>query len=316
MLLHAGPVGAGIRRVEFHQNLPGLHSVAVLDENPLDDAGLERLEFWDRNAPLPEDADLRRSWGEVYARCRQLASALQRHGVWPPLQRELLERLHIPFDVESPEVDETPHSGESPRALALRLALAKARAVAQRRPQAVVIGSDQVADLHGDPLGKPGTHERAVEQLRRMRVGDISARRRGCDDAAAVALLNLAGGGEDDATKNSISMAAQSMFSHKELHGKDSNAKQAMMLERGRNWNDYPARFKRGSFVQRQKKMMPFSFDELEKLPPKHEARTNPNLQVMRSTYEIIDMPPLGTVTNREAVIFEGDGPIVILPSK
>jgi len=84
-------------------------------------------------------------------------------------RRELLERLHIPFDVESPEVDETPQSGESPRALALRLALAKARAVAQRHPQAVVIGSDQVADLHGDPLGKPGTHERAVEQLRRMR---------------------------------------------------------------------------------------------------------------------------------------------------
>jgi len=84
-------------------------------------------------------------------------------------RRELLERLHIPFDVESPEVDETPHSGESPRALALRLVLAKARAVAQRHPQAVVIGSDQVADLHGDPLGKPGTHERAVEQLRRMR---------------------------------------------------------------------------------------------------------------------------------------------------
>lgn len=84
-------------------------------------------------------------------------------------RRELLERLHIPFDVEAPEVDETPKSGESPRALALRLALAKARAVAQRHPQAVVIGSDQVADLHGDPLGKPGTHERAVEQLRRMR---------------------------------------------------------------------------------------------------------------------------------------------------
>ena len=84
-------------------------------------------------------------------------------------RRELLERLHIPFDVESPEVDETPHSGESPRALALRLALAKARAVAQRHPQAVVIGSDQVADLHGDPLDKPCTYERAVEQLRRMR---------------------------------------------------------------------------------------------------------------------------------------------------
>ena len=84
-------------------------------------------------------------------------------------RRELLERLRVPFVVESPDIDETPLSGESPRALALRLALAKARAVARRHPQAVVIGSDQVADLHGVPLGKPGTHERALEQLRRMR---------------------------------------------------------------------------------------------------------------------------------------------------
>lgn len=121
---------------------------------------------------------------------------------------------------------------------------------------------------------------------------------------------------EWDATKNSISMVAQSMFSHKELHGKDSNAKQAMMLERGRNWNDYPAKFKRGSYVQRQKRMLPFSADELDALPPKHAARTNPDLQVMRSFYEVLNMPPLGTVTNRETVIFEGDGPIVILPSR
>ena len=84
-------------------------------------------------------------------------------------RRELLERLRVPFVVESPDVDETPLSGESPRELALRLALAKARAVARRHPQAVVIGSDQVADLGGEPLGKPGTHERALEQLRRMR---------------------------------------------------------------------------------------------------------------------------------------------------
>ena len=84
-------------------------------------------------------------------------------------RRELLERLRVPFIVESPDVDETPRSDESPRELALRLALAKARAVAHRHPQAVVIGSDQVADLHGEPLGKPGTHERALGQLRRMR---------------------------------------------------------------------------------------------------------------------------------------------------
>lgn len=84
-------------------------------------------------------------------------------------RRELLARLAVPFEVASPQVDETPLPGESPATLALRLALAKARDVAQRHPQAVVIGSDQVADLHGEPLGKPGTHERAVAQLQRMR---------------------------------------------------------------------------------------------------------------------------------------------------
>jgi septum formation protein len=84
-------------------------------------------------------------------------------------RRELLSRLGVPFDVVSPQVDEIPRTGETPAALALRLAIAKARDVAMRHPQAVVIGSDQVADLHGEPLGKPGTHERAVAQLQRMR---------------------------------------------------------------------------------------------------------------------------------------------------
>ncbi|MBW8464428.1 Maf family nucleotide pyrophosphatase [Acidovorax sp.] len=84
-------------------------------------------------------------------------------------RRELLERLNLPFEVAAPDVDETPLPGEAPRDLALRLALAKARAVAQQHPGAVVIGSDQVADLAGEPLGKPGRHERAVQQLRQMR---------------------------------------------------------------------------------------------------------------------------------------------------
>jgi septum formation protein len=83
-------------------------------------------------------------------------------------RRALLERLRLPFQIESPDVDETPAPGEAPAALAMRLALAKAREVATRFPDAVVIGSDQVADLHGESLGKPGTHERAVAQLRRM----------------------------------------------------------------------------------------------------------------------------------------------------
>ena len=84
-------------------------------------------------------------------------------------RRELMQRLCIPFDVAAPDVDETPQDGESPHDLACRLALAKARAVAALHPDAVVIGSDQVADLDGEPLGKPGTHERAVAQLQRMR---------------------------------------------------------------------------------------------------------------------------------------------------
>lgn len=83
-------------------------------------------------------------------------------------RRELLERLRWPFTAVAPDVDETPQPGEAPTALALRLALAKAHAVAALHPQAVVIGSDQVAELDGQPIGKPGSHERAREQLRAM----------------------------------------------------------------------------------------------------------------------------------------------------
>ena len=83
-------------------------------------------------------------------------------------RRELLERLRLPFTVVAPEVDEAPLPGEAPAALAQRLALAKARAVAELHPQAVVIGSDQVADLDGHTLGKPGDHERALTQLQRL----------------------------------------------------------------------------------------------------------------------------------------------------
>ena len=90
-------------------------------------------------------------------------------GSTSPYRRELLARLRLPFEVVSPAVDETPHTNEPPSELACRLALAKANAVAAHFPAAVVIGSDQVADLDGEPLGKPGTHERAVAQLQRMR---------------------------------------------------------------------------------------------------------------------------------------------------
>jgi septum formation protein len=84
-------------------------------------------------------------------------------------RRELLERLHIPFEVMSPEVDETPLPKESPAELVLRLAQAKAQAIAKQYPETWVIGSDQVADFLGAAIGKPHTHERAMAQLQLMR---------------------------------------------------------------------------------------------------------------------------------------------------
>lgn len=83
-------------------------------------------------------------------------------------RHELLSRLRLPFEAVAPAVDETALPGETPAALAERLALAKAREVAARFPGAIVIGSDQVADLGGEAIGKPGSHERAAAQLRRM----------------------------------------------------------------------------------------------------------------------------------------------------
>ena len=85
-----------------------------------------------------------------------------------PYRRALLTRLRLVFDCVAPEVDETPRAAETPVALAERLALAKALAVSQRHPKAVVIGSDQVADLDGLPLGKPGDHAHAVAQLQAL----------------------------------------------------------------------------------------------------------------------------------------------------
>jgi septum formation protein len=85
-----------------------------------------------------------------------------------PYRRELLARLRLPFDVVAPDVDETPYPGERPQQLACRLAMEKARVVAARFPQAVVIGSDQVADLDGQAMGKPLVHDVAVRQLQSM----------------------------------------------------------------------------------------------------------------------------------------------------
>lgn len=84
-------------------------------------------------------------------------------------RRELLERLRLPFTVTVPDIDETPLAGESPEATAMRLSLHKAEAVAKRHPQALIIGSDQVATFDGVQVGKPGDHARALTQLQQMR---------------------------------------------------------------------------------------------------------------------------------------------------
>lgn len=104
-----------------------------------------------------------------------------------PYRRELLARLKLPFEVAAPAVDETPLPGERPDDTALRLAVLKARAVAANHSDALIIGSDQVALLDGEQLGKPGTHDKAVEQLRRMRGRTLTFH-------TALALLNARSG--------------------------------------------------------------------------------------------------------------------------
>lgn len=116
---------------------------------------------------------------------------------------------------------------------------------------------------------------------------------------------------EWDATKNSLSMAASAHYSHKTLMGKNSPQKHDLLHAKGVNWDDYPALFKRGAYVQRRTVSAPFSVDEMGRLPPKHAGRTNPALVVERSVCGILDMPPLGRVTNREAVLFDGATPIL-----
>ena len=85
-----------------------------------------------------------------------------------PFRRELLGRLGLPFDVANPQTDESPLPGETPEEIALRLSEAKARAVSEMHPDALIIGSDQVATVDGEIYGKPGTHERAVTQLQAL----------------------------------------------------------------------------------------------------------------------------------------------------
>ncbi len=116
---------------------------------------------------------------------------------------------------------------------------------------------------------------------------------------------------EWDATKNSISMAASSVFSDKELFERNGSEKQEMLFQKGINWNNYPIFFKRGTYAQKKTQLTKFSTEEIEKLPPKHEARINPNLQVERNVWTAVELPIFETISNKEKVVFEGAEPIL-----
>lgn len=115
---------------------------------------------------------------------------------------------------------------------------------------------------------------------------------------------------ELDATRNSIQMAVQALYSQKQLHKKNTSEMQEMIFQKGINWNDYPARFKRGAYLKRRLVERKFTTNELNKLPPQHEAHRNPNLMIQRHVLETLDLPPLLKVTNRYQVVFGDAKPL------
>jgi tRNA(His) guanylyltransferase len=115
---------------------------------------------------------------------------------------------------------------------------------------------------------------------------------------------------EWDATKNSISMAAGELYSHRALMGKSGKEKQEMLFQKGINWSTcYPDYFKRGTYIQRATTTRAFTTSEIDQLPPKHAARANPELVVERSVVSILSLPPLSTIANRVDVLFNGSSP-------
>jgi tRNA(His) 5'-end guanylyltransferase len=114
---------------------------------------------------------------------------------------------------------------------------------------------------------------------------------------------------EQDATKNSISMAAQAFYSHGELMNKSGSDKQEMLFQKGINWNDYPVFFKRGTYVQRKRVTTPFTKDEIERLPAKHNARKDPNFVIERWVVDIVELPQLTKIENSVDVIVWGNEP-------
>lgn len=125
------------------------------------------------------------------------------------------------------------------------------------------------------------------------------------DDACAQLLWR-----ENDATRNSISMVAQKEFSHTRLQNLNTDEMQELLFsEKGINWNDFPDKYKRGTYIKKVTTSRAFTAKEIEKLPLKHAARTNPNLTIERSDYVELDMPIFNKITNKVGVVFRDEKP-------
>jgi tRNA(His) guanylyltransferase len=112
---------------------------------------------------------------------------------------------------------------------------------------------------------------------------------------------------EDDATKNSLSMAARAHYSHAEMHGKGGAQLHDLLHARGVNWHDYPVRFKRGVYLRREAVVRPFTDEQLARIPERH--RPAPGVTVTRSEVRVMDLAPIRRVANAVEVVFDGAAP-------
>ena len=116
---------------------------------------------------------------------------------------------------------------------------------------------------------------------------------------------------EESVFRNAITMASLKYYSSKQLESKNGKVKQEMLFQKGINFNDYITDFKRGTYIQKRKRFIKYTSEEINKLPMKHEARKNPDLEIERSEIRIIDMPIFSKIKNKVGVIFYGEDPIV-----
>ena len=116
---------------------------------------------------------------------------------------------------------------------------------------------------------------------------------------------------EESVYRNSITMATLNYYSSNECNGKNGKIKQEMLFQKGVNFNDYPADFKRGTYIQRRTLSTGFTPEEIEKLPLKHQARLNPDLVFERREIRVLDMPKFLSIENKVGVIIFGEEPII-----